>query len=207
MLKKNILYIAVLILAILITVISYFDQKKQTTDQQSLGGDFSIPAAQGSLSEPEKEIFKLQDYRDKVVVLYFGYASCPDICPTALAIIGNTLKKLPTQIQAQIQPLFISVDPERDKLSTLSEYVQYFYPTMISATDSTANINKLVTQYGAFYRINKDTDSAMGDSVYHTSTVYIIDKKGNLVSTIAHADIQKDLANVIASLTSGQQQQ
>jgi len=204
MLKKNILYIAVLILAILITIISYFDKNKQTTDEPPLGGDFSIPVAQGSLNDPKKEIFKLQDYRDKVVVLYFGYASCPDICPTALAIIGNTLKKLPAQIQAQTQPLFISVDPERDKLSALSEYGKYFYPTMISATDSTANINKLVTQYGAFYRINKQNDSAMGDSVYHTSTVYIIDKKGKLVNTINHADIQNDLESTVISLTKGQ---
>ncbi|MEH6445597.1 MAG: SCO family protein [Oceanospirillaceae bacterium] len=165
----------------------------QNTMGDKLGGDFSLPIADGE--------FRLADYRGKVVVLYFGYASCPDVCPTALALLGNTLKIMPKDVTDQIQPLFISVDPARDKLPTLKQYGQYFHPSLLAGTTEQAKIDTLVRQYGAFYSFTTLENSAMGYSVDHSSRLYLINKNGKLADTVSHADIQQDLAQKLLKLT------
>lgn len=184
----------ILVIAMFLGVFSYLNFNKPAASVgDQLGGDFSIPIEGGQ--------FNLKDYREKVVLLYFGFASCPDVCPTALALTGNILKKLPVDIATQVQPLFISVDPDRDDLKKLTLYGQYFHPKMISGTTVKADIDKLVRQYGAFYSINNQQDSAMGYSVDHTSRLYVIDKHGKLADALSHADIQPNLANKILLLT------
>ncbi|MEH6445594.1 MAG: SCO family protein [Oceanospirillaceae bacterium] len=194
--QSKIIYIVVLTFALALGMVSYLSLNPSVADAPSrpkLGGDFSIPTADG--------VFNLQDYRNKVVVLYFGYASCPDVCPTALALLGNALKKLPPSSSTQIQPVFISLDPERDTLDKIALYGKYFYPSMISGTDEEKVIDKIVRQYGAFYSYSIQDDSAIGYSVDHTSRLYLIDKKGVLVDTIQHNDIQKDVGQKMLKLT------
>ncbi|MFT5709186.1 MAG: protein SCO1/2 [Oceanospirillaceae bacterium] len=194
--QSKIIYVVVLTFALALGIVSYLSLNPSVADAPSrpkLGGDFSIPTADG--------VFNLQDYRNKVVVLYFGYASCPDVCPTALALLGNALKKLAPGSSAQIQPVFISLDPKRDTLEKLAVYGKYFYPSMISGTDEKKVIDKIVKQYGALYNYSSQDDSAMGYSVDHTSRLYLIDKQGILIDTIQHNDIQKDISQKMLKLT------
>jgi protein SCO1/2 len=81
------------------------------------GGDFILQSHKGPI--------KLSDFRGKVVLIYFGYTYCPDICPTALALTSSALKELNESELAQIQTLFISVDPERDTPERLDEYTHF----------------------------------------------------------------------------------
>lgn len=194
--KYSLLVLFFLVITLLFVTVNYFvlpEQSHLSEESDTLGGDFSIPTENG--------IFHLKDYREKIVILYFGFASCPDACPTALAFTGNILKKLPENVMEQIQPLFISVDSARDGMKKLTNYGHYFHPKMISGTDSQASIDKLVRQYGAFYKINKQQSSAMDYSVDHSSQLYIIDKKGLLVTTITHVDIQSTLTDTLLNLT------
>ena len=78
----------------------------------NLGGDFVLESLEGQV--------KLEDYRGKLVLMYFGFTSCPDVCPTALSFIAASMRALPKDLEAQIQPLFISVDPTRDTLDNLA---------------------------------------------------------------------------------------
>ena len=177
---------------IIITSINSHNTANTNKSSNQLGGDFSLPTAQG--------LFNLADYRGKVVVLYFGYASCPDVCPTALALLGNSLRKMDKSSTDQIQPLFISVDPGRDDLEKLEKYAHYFFPTMLGATSIKADIDTLVKQYGAFYSFSQLDDSAMGYSVDHSSKLYLIDKQGQLAEVVSHADIQNNLSTKLLSL-------
>lgn len=189
----KILTFFVLVTAMFLGVYSYLNVNQAPASiGDQLGGDFSLPIEGGQ--------FKLVDYRNKVVVLYFGYASCPDVCPTALALTGNILKSLPKAVSEQIQPVFVSIDPDRDDLQKLTQYGHYFHPKMISGTDTKINIDKLVRRYGAFYSINKQQDSAMGYTVDHTSRVYVIDRQGKLAQALSHADIQPKLGSTLLSL-------
>lgn len=141
------------------------------------GGDFT-------LTQQGKPV-KLSDFQDKVVVVYFGYSSCPDICPTSLAIMSAGLKTLTAEELAQVQPIFISVDPERDGGDTLMNYAQHFHPNLIGITGTAAEVQQAAQQYGAFYA-KVSSNSAMGYLVDHTSNTYLISKAGKFVTILPH---------------------
>ena len=155
------------------------------------GGDFSLQSADGAVS--------LEDYRGKVVVLYFGYTFCPDICPTSLSLLSVTLNELSADELQQVQALFVSVDPQRDSLEHLKTYAGYFHKNIIGATGSRAQIDAAVKMYGAGYNIDK-SDSEADYSVDHTSYTYIIDKSGKLRFTLAHGASADEISKSIRSL-------
>lgn len=163
------------------------EQRAAIGDQ--LGGDFTL--------EYGDQAFTLNKHRGKVVIMYIGYASCPDVCPTGLGMMATALHQLTPEQQAKVQPLFVSVDPERDTPARLKEYANYFYPSMIGATGSREQIDSLVRQYGAFYRIVKLEDSAMGYAVDHSSRIYIIDPQGKLSGTVLHNGFPDELADAL----------
>ncbi len=143
-----------------------------------MGGDFTLRSADGPVS--------LKDFRGKLVLLYFGYTSCPDVCPTSLGALSSALKKLPDKDMAQIQPLFISVDPDRDDVNKLKDYARYFHPRMIGATADLPYLEDLAKRYGAFFRKVPVEDSNIGYAVDHSSTIYVVNRDGKLVDMIQH---------------------
>jgi protein SCO1/2 len=156
-----------------------------------VGGDFTVEIQNGDLS--------LKDLRGKVVVLYFGYTQCPDICPTSLALLTQALNEMSEKELADVQAIFVSVDPERDNVTRLEEYAAYFHPNIIGATAEKDVIDKITKLYGASYRI-VDSNSAMGYIVDHSSYTYIIDKKGKLRKTLVHGTNPKKVLEEIRKL-------
>lgn len=156
------------------------------------GGDFTLQSVKGDVS--------LSDYRGKVVVLYFGYTACPDICPTSMATMKQAFKLLQPSELAQLQGILVSVDPERDSLEHTQRYAQYFHPKIIGVSGELPYLEKLVRQYDAFFRKVEMPDSAMGYAVDHTATIYVIDKQGKLSELVAHAVPPKQLADAIRRL-------
>jgi cytochrome oxidase Cu insertion factor (SCO1/SenC/PrrC family) len=116
------------------------------------------------------------DFRGKLVVLYFGYTNCPDVCPTELQSISLALDRLGGTAE-DVQPLFITVDPERDTPARLAEFVSAFHPRLIGLTGSLAEIRKTAVAYKTFFA--KASIDAPGDySVDHTGFVYLVGKDG-----------------------------
>lgn len=141
-------------------------------------GDFTLHTADGPVS--------LKDYRGKVVLLSFGYTSCPDICPTSLAATAAVLNRLPPTEANRVVGLFVSVDPERDTAARLKEYVAFFHPAMVGATGSPPELAAVAQQYGVYYAKHA-TGSAAGYVVDHSSDTYLIDAGGRLLGRIPHA--------------------
>jgi len=96
----------------------YQDPRGKT--EMPAGGDFSLVSASGPV--------ELKALRGKVVVVFFGYTTCPDVCPTSLGVLSNALSGLRDTELKRVQGLFISVDPERDTLEKLQKYGRYFHP-------------------------------------------------------------------------------
>ena len=116
------------------------------------------------------------DFRGELVVLYFGYTYCPDVCPTELQSISLALDKLGAAAEAA-QPLFITVDPERDTPARLSDFVSAFHPRLIGLTGSLAEIRKTATAYKTFFA--RHSIAGSGDySVDHTGFIYLVGKDG-----------------------------
>lgn len=142
------------------------------------GGDFILQSAAGPLA--------LTDYRGKVVLLYFGYTYCPDICPTALAATALGLSALAPAELAQVQTIFISVDPERDTPARLKEYAAFFHPSILGATGTPQEIAEVARRYGASYA-RQEIAGASSYVVDHSSLTYVIAPDGRLVGTLPHA--------------------
>ena len=157
-----------------------------------LGGDFTLQSINGPTS--------LSDFNGKVTALYIGYTYCPDVCPTSLAIMSQAVKDLTPDEQKNVQPLFVSVDPERDTPERLAEYSQFFHPEMIGMTGTKKEIDLMVSRYGAFYRIVEMQDSAMGYAVDHSSRIYLIDKQGQLIKTLMHGTMPDEVVTEIRKL-------
>lgn len=116
------------------------------------------------------------DFRGKLVVLYFGYTYCPDVCPTELQSISLALDKLGAAANS-VQPLFITVDPGRDTPARLADFVSSFHPGLIGLTGSPAEIRKTAVAYRTFFA---KSGAATSDNyaVDHTGFVYLVGKDG-----------------------------
>src|SRR5215211_1393099 len=122
--------------------------------------------------------FRLSEMRGEVVALFFGYNSCPDVCPTTMAELKLALEKLGDQAD-QVRVLFVTVDPQRDTPARVQEYVDHFNPDFIGLSGSEAELAKVWNDYGVFREVAEGT-SAAGYLVSHTGRVTLIDQQGNL---------------------------
>lgn len=145
--------------------------------------DFTLQSANGPVS--------LSDFRGKIVLLYFGYTSCPDVCPTTLANLRQALNEL-GQPADQVQVIFVSVDWKRDTPGDLASYLSAFRPDFLGLTGSQAQIDAVTRDYGIYYKLN-DPQANGYYSVDHTSTVQILDRQGNLIMTWPYGQIPADL--------------
>lgn len=142
------------------------------------GGELSLKKTGG--------IFKLSEYKGKLVILYFGYTFCPDICPTTLSTIGATLKKLSPQELDQVEAIFISVDPKRDTLDKLDEYTKFFHPKILGVTDDEGKVKRAAQKYGVNYKMFYPKK---GDPFYvvdHSTQAFLVNQEGKLAELIQH---------------------
>jgi protein SCO1/2 len=132
--------------------------------------DFTLQSAQGPVA--------LSSFRGQLVVLYFGYTSCPDLCPTTLAVLRQAVEALGDQAQA-VQVIFISVDWKKDTPEALSQYVAHFNPDFLGLTGSEAQIDSVTKDFGIFYLLNVPGENGFY-SVDHTASLQVLDRQGRL---------------------------
>ena len=111
--------------------------------------------------------------------------NCPDVCPTALSDVKKAFKNLSEDEINDTQVIFVSVDPSRDSLKGLDDYVKYFHKSFIGATSNEKYLKDLTSRYYAYFSYDKQKDSAVGYTVSHTARLYILNKKGKLVNTLS----------------------
>lgn len=141
------------------------------------GGDFALPDTRGGT-------FRLSEQRGRVVVLYFGFTQCPDVCPTGMTVLSEALERLGGRADG-ILPVFVSIDPERDTPDSLDQYVTFFHPSIVALLGTPKEVLNLARRYGATFRKVK-SDGAMGYTVDHTASFYLIDARGQLVRVLPH---------------------
>ncbi|MFK5893611.1 MAG: SCO family protein [Pseudomonadota bacterium] len=180
--KKLLLVFVPILFLLLIWMVFFWSPEKNhsvlSSAQQPMGGEFTLESATGKIA--------LKDFRNKIVLIYFGYTWCPDICPTNLAMMSAAFTQLNEQEAQQVQGLFISVDPDRDSVKRLSSYTEFFHKKIMGLTGSKKQINELSKRYGVSYRLVKQ-DSATDYVVDHSSETYVVGKQGQLLEKIPHA--------------------
>jgi len=139
------------------------------TRRQSVGGPFVLIDHTGRSRTDA-------DFRGKLVVIYFGYTHCPDVCPTELQAISLALDALGTAA-ALVQPLFITVDPERDTPSVLADYVSSFHARLVALTGPASAIRSMALAYKVFFA-KSATVGLDGYAIDHTGFIYLVGKDG-----------------------------
>jgi len=136
------------------------------------------PAPAFELAQMDGSSFQLSEMRGRIVLLFFGYTSCPDVCPTTLGELNQAMKQLGDDAD-RIQVVFITVDPERDTPERIQEYVDHFNPGFIGLSGTEEELTPIWSNYGVYREIVEGT-SALGYLVNHTARVTLIDSEGNL---------------------------
>jgi len=139
---------------------------------------------------------RLTDFEGKVVVLYFGYTYCPDVCPATLSKLADSMEILGSKADG-VQVVMVSVDPERDTPELLEEYVTHFYPDFIGLTGDDSAINQIATLCGVVYQ-KAEGSAASGYTIDHTSTVLLVDKEGYLKLVLPFEGSAEQIASDIA---------
>ncbi|HEU0277626.1 MAG TPA: SCO family protein [Rhodanobacteraceae bacterium] len=117
-------------------------------------------------------------YRGKIVLMYFGYTHCPDVCPLTLVHLHTVLQKLGKEAQ-DVQILFVTVDPVRDTVPVLHQYVTAFDPRIVGLTGSQGEIASLAKRYRAFYQPETPNPKSGDYEVTHSSAIYVFNREGH----------------------------
>jgi protein SCO1/2 len=148
------------------------------------GGTLEPPRAAPNLRLPDQygRIFDLEEHRGKVVLVFFGYTYCPDVCPVTLAQTASVLRKLASQAK-QVQVVFVTVDPQRDTPEVLANYLKNFDPTFIGLSASPIATRQVLNAY-EIKAVRRDSTNSTTYTIDHTSLIYVIDKQGLLREVI-----------------------
>ena len=152
-------------------------------------------AAEIELKKSNGETFRLSDQKGKIVLLFFGYTSCPDVCPTTLAELKQVMDGLGNKADL-VQVVFVSVDPERDTPEKIQKYVEHFNHSFIGLSGTTDELQNVWNNYGVF-RERVESNSAFGYIINHTARTYLIDADGNLRLSYG---FQTPVENIVSDL-------
>lgn len=153
------------------------------------------PAADFSLTKADGAKFRLSDQRGRIVLLFFGYTSCPDVCPTTLAEMKQVMDKLGDNGD-DVQVVFISVDPDRDTSEKMQTYVEHFNPSFLGLSGSMQELEPIWQDY-SITRETVEGDSAFGVIINHTARVFLVDPQGNMRLTFAYQTPVDDMVHDI----------
>ena len=159
------------------------------------------PLAEFILVDDEKGVFDLGSLTSRWSFIFFGFMYCPDICPTTLYDLSLVKKEmLATGInEREIQFVFISVDPARDKAAQIQRYVKYFDPDFVAATGSVGQLTNLTRQLGAPFRAEPETAENIYE-VTHSSAVYLVDPLGQYTGIISPPFVAAEVAAQFSTL-------
>jgi len=181
--------LAVILVAALLTIMF----SKPASYRGTAYGEPYPTAPEFELMDSSGTAFRISDQSGKIVLLFFGYTACPDVCPTTLAELNMALNAIPEKADS-VQVVFVSVDPERDTPQLVQEYVGRFNPSFIGLSGSQEELEKIWKDYGVF-RETVQGDSAMGYIVNHTARVTLIDADGNLRLSYGFDTPVEDIVN------------
>ena len=155
--------------------------------------DAAEPAADFTLDSSLGRPVTLSEFRGQPVLLYFGYTTCPDVCPTTLTDLRLALQELGDE-RDKVQVLFVSVDPERDTAERLGQYLPYFDSSIIGLTGPLPEIEAIASRFGVFFQKNT-ANSAAQYLVDHTSAVLLLDADGVLRLMFPYGTTGQQLAS------------
>jgi cytochrome oxidase Cu insertion factor (SCO1/SenC/PrrC family) len=176
-------------------LLAHFNPAGVTSGTALVGGPFSLTDQDGKRRSDA-------DFRGKLMLIYFGYTYCPDVCPTTLATMTEALDKLGAKA-AEVQPLFITIDPGRDTPEVMKRYVANFYPGLLGLTGSPAEIAAVARAYRVYYA--KAENGAAGNDYLmdHSGFIYLMGPDGKYLTLLTPQTGAQEMADHIARYLPG----
>jgi protein SCO1/2 len=156
--------------------------------------DPPLSAPEIALTRDDGSNFQLSGLRGDVVLLFFGYTSCPDVCPTTLADLRKVNEDLGNKA-GQVKVVFVTVDPERDTPEKIQKYVSIFNPDFIGLSGSLEELEPVWKDYGVYREVDQASSSASGYLVTHSARLYVIDRDGNLRLSYSYGTPTDDIVH------------
>ncbi|EAS64294.1 SCO family protein [Photobacterium angustum] len=153
---------------------------------KDLGGEFQLNSLDGTVN--------LNQFKGQTVVLYFGFLNCAEVCPSSMGVMATAFSMLPPEEYANVQGIFISVDPGRDDLDSLDKFAKHFDNRIKGLTGTKEEIDALTEQYGVYFDLVDMESSELSYTVDHASRFYIINPEGKLVDAMSHTTTPIELA-------------
>ncbi|WP_305816378.1 SCO family protein [Photobacterium leiognathi] len=153
---------------------------------KDLGGEFQLNSLDGTVN--------LNQFKGQTVVLYFGFLNCAEVCPSSMGVMATAFSMLPPEEYANVQGIFISVDPGRDDLDSLDKFAKHFDKRIKGLTGTKQEIDALTEQYGVYFDLVDMESSELSYTVDHASRFYIINPEGKLVDAMSHTTTPIELA-------------
>lgn len=169
-----------------------------TTVQSSvpIGGPFT-------LTDQDGKTVTDADYRGKYLLIYFGYTYCPDVCPTELGTMARAMDLLGRQAD-KVQPMFISVDPERDTVAHLKDYVGLFHPNLVGLTGTPEQVKAAAKAYRVYYAKAPQEGGKTGDYLMdHSSFLYLMGPDGRFLGVYPAGTTADRVAQDLGSRIAG----
>ena len=160
-------------------------------NREPVGGSFRLTDHQGRLRRDT-------DFRGKLMLVYFGYTTCPDVCPTDLQQIGLTMNMLGTAA-SEVVPIFITLDPKRDTRKLLSAYVPAFHPQIVGLTGSEADIRQVARAYRVYYE-KVPVGGWLRYTIDHSSFIYLMGGDGRYLGFLPPGTAANRMLEVIKPL-------
>ena len=162
-------------------------------NREPIGGPFALTDTQGRLRRDS-------EFRGRVILVYFGFTTCPSICPTDLLEIGQALRQLGPS-SSQVAPLFITLDPERDTRQLLRAYVPAFHPRLIGLTGAPVEIHRVAEAFKV-YHAKVPVAGAMGYTIDHSAYIYIVGRDGRYAGFLPPGSNAERIAAALQPLLS-----
>lgn len=146
----------------------------------AIGGPFT-------LTDQDGHAFSSTRLAGRYPIIYFGYTFCPDVCPTDMAVLGKGMRELERSdpaVAAKVQPIFVSVDPERDTPAVLKQFVAAFYSRLIGLTGTPARIAAVAGEYAIFYRRQPPQKGASGYLINHSREALLFGPDGKPIALV-----------------------
>ncbi|EGR0363699.1 SCO family protein [Vibrio cholerae] len=182
----------------LILVVAFtlgFGVKAYLDSQHKLAAQVTTPLTLSGDNQQAVAIFDQADPRIRIV--YFGFTRCPDVCPTSLAMLSAALNQVDDKTKAQLRPMFISLDPERDDAKLAAQYARYFHPMIEGLSGSVATTNQIAQKYGVIFRKTELPNSELKYTLDHSSYFYFLQPNGTLINKVPHTQDPTPIVDAI----------
>ncbi|PAU71865.1 SCO family protein [Vreelandella alkaliphila] len=190
--NRKALWLGLVLILVLLTIsaIGLYQFAFQSDSDDVTGGPIEMPSTQGDFSLSQLD-------EDDIAIVSFGYTYCPDVCPMNQAVKRQALAQLSDAQRERVVPIMITVDPERDTLPRMEEYMQFFGDTFIGLVGSQEQLEDVAARYGVIWRRVEAPDSAMAYTIDHSASLFLVNRNGEILQRVLYSPAPHGLVSAL----------